>query len=75
MYELWDAESGNAIATFQTKELALAAVARIVADGEVPVEALLLGREDVRGRSAMIAKGAELLALAAATPSHPASGD
>ena len=75
MYELWDTESGNAIATFQTRESALEAVARIVADGDVPAAALLLGREDASGRSTLIAQGAELLRLTAATPKHPASGD
>lgn len=65
MYELWDRSSGNLIETFETRTAALAEVARIADEREMPVDALLLGHEDARGRTTLIAQGAELLRLTA----------
>lgn len=66
MYELWDVETGNAIATFDRRADALALV-RELAEGNEPayVGSLALGLEGAAGRTTLIAQGPALAALAA----------
>ncbi len=65
IYELWDAESGNIVGTFETKEEALAIVRDTVArHGEAFATSFLLGQEDKAGRTRQIADGPDLVALA-----------
>ena len=75
MYELWDAVSGNLLKTYPTEAAALAAV-RAFGDayGDPAAEGLGVIRADRRGRSALLAEGAALVALArgAARASSPA---
>jgi hypothetical protein len=64
-YDLWDSQTGNIIATFQTKAEALSVVREALSrHGEDYVESLLFGQEDSRGRTKPIAEGKELVSLA-----------
>ncbi len=73
-YTLWDAETRNAVAWFDTEEEALAAVRETLrADGRALAETLLLGKEDEAGQPALIAAGAALIERAEAAASHPAA--
>ena len=73
-YTLWDAETRNAVAWFDSEEEALAAVRETLrADGRELAETLLLGKEDGAGQPALIAAGAALIERAEAVASHPAA--
>ena len=73
-YTLWDAETRNAVAWFDTEEEALAAVRETLrADGRALAETLLLGKEDEAGQPALIAAGAALIERAEAASSHSAA--
>lgn len=64
-FELWDLPSRNVAGYFQTKVEALAAVrAAVKAHGRAYAEEFLLLSEDTRGRTRVIAEGAELVDLA-----------
>jgi hypothetical protein len=72
MFELWDLESGNAIASFRSRDRALAAVREFVAtQGAESAASLVLGFEDESGRSTEVAQGEALLALAGAAAPGP----
>jgi hypothetical protein len=61
-YELWNTRTGNIVGAFENEEAALEAVCKAVESyGREYAEQLLLGRENSRGRSRMIATGAELV--------------
>jgi len=73
MFELWDLASRNAVATFRTREGALAAVREYAAShGARAASSLLLGYEDESGRSTEVARGGQLMTLAQAAV-HPPS--
>lgn len=78
-YELWELESRNIIAAYSTEPHALAAIAGAIHQyGIGYVDTLALIREDGRGRSRLLAQGADLaeraLAVAAAgAGAHSAS--
>ncbi|MFN8514443.1 MAG: hypothetical protein U0232_07280 [Thermomicrobiales bacterium] len=64
-YELWDTETRNLVAEFDSQDDALAAVRHtIIADGRALAETLLLGVEDDNGKSERIAQGGALIRLA-----------
>ena len=64
-YELWDKDSGNLVAVFDSEESALASVGRTLdAHGPTAVETLALGTSDENGDGELIAEGAALLAQA-----------
>lgn len=66
-YELWDTETRNRVAVFDTEEAALAAVRHTLGtQGRYLAETLLLGTDDEEGSGDFIAKGNELIALAEA---------
>jgi hypothetical protein len=70
-YELWSKPSRSALGAFDTEAEALAAVREAVAQhGRAYAEGFAVIREDRRGRSKLVAEGAQLvdLALAAAPP-------
>ena len=71
VYELWETRSGNLMDTFATQDEALTAVREAIdLHGQAYVDSLALGRENSRGRSKVIARGAELaLRAQAAAPS------
>ena len=61
-FELWNRESGNLLGGFATEEMALAAVREAIQrNGEGYGEMLLLGSEDSRGHSKVIASGRQLV--------------
>ena len=66
MYELWNVESGNVLATFLDESAALNAVAEAVKrNGASYGDILALGRESSRGASKIVASGSQLVDLAA----------
>lgn len=69
-YALWDAETGNVVAWFDSEDDALATV-RDALGGADPesAETLFLSREDEDGQPSLIAEGPELIARAEALPS------
>jgi hypothetical protein len=61
-FEVWDLESRNLLATYETETAALAAVAQAVQlHGPDYATPLALIREDHHGRSKLLAQGAALL--------------
>ncbi len=71
-FELWDVDAGNLIGTYESEERALVVVRQALsANGADYAGALALGWEDDDGRSAVIAKGAQLAARA----EHAATGE
>jgi hypothetical protein len=65
MYELWDIETGNWVATFDDRHDALLAVRRMVAThGPDYVESLSLARSGSNAGGTTIAQGRGLLRLA-----------
>jgi hypothetical protein len=72
IYDLWDLQSGNQIATRGTREEALALVRSLLAANPPDyAEALSLGYEDERGEGGIVAEGRELAALAARSVPSP----
>lgn len=66
-FELWETRSGNLMGSYETKAQALAVIAdAILSHGRAYVETVALMRENSRGRSQLIAMGAELADLAQA---------
>jgi hypothetical protein len=73
-YDLWDSQTGNIIATFETKAAALSAVREaLVKQGEEYVATLLFGQEDSRGRTKPLAQGKELVSLVRSEASERAA--
>jgi len=62
-FELWDAASGNRLATFHTPEDAFEVIVEM-ADEDASADALTLGIEDETGCPHKIASGQSLLAIA-----------
>lgn len=61
-FELWNTGSGNLLGSFATEELALAAVREAIRrNGEGYGELLVLGSENSRGNSKVIASGRKLV--------------
>ncbi|HLH26234.1 MAG TPA: hypothetical protein VK066_27260 [Chloroflexota bacterium] len=61
-FEVWDLDSRNVLAVYETEAAALSAVARAVKHhGPDYATSLALMREDARGRSRLVAQGAALL--------------
>jgi len=64
-YQLWDTDTRNLVAEFDTQEEALAAVKRTLeVDGRALAETLFLGVDEEGGAGGVIAQGAALVALA-----------
>lgn len=62
-YELWSTETSNLLADYDTVDAAFEAVGRALQEhGPDYVSTLLLGYEDKRGRSRLVAAGEELIA-------------
>lgn len=73
MYELWNAQSRNAIDSFETRESALGAVYRLITrDGYRP-ESLYLAHVEPDGSSTPLATGDELAAAARSQVSEAAA--
>ena len=73
-YQLWDTETRNLVAEFETREEALAAVKRTLeADGRALAETLFLGVDEEGGAGGVIAQGAALVALALGAARDPGS--
>jgi ribulose bisphosphate carboxylase small subunit len=77
-YEVWSVPSGSLLATYASEAEALADVRAAFAEhGEEYVRGLLLGHEDRRGRSHLIAEGEALVQRAlqakATSPTRAAS--
>jgi hypothetical protein len=77
-FELWEMSTGNLMATYETKARALAVAAGAIrAHGPAYVDTIALVHENNRGRSRVIAQGAELaqraqqVTVADAAPSAP----
>ncbi len=65
-YQLWDVESGNQVASFDSESGGLDAVNRLLGShGREYVECLALARVAKRGTTSTIAAGADLVARAA----------
>lgn len=65
MYELWDAQSRNLIATYRSEADALSAVRTFIEDdGEESIEGVALVRHDPDGSGNVIAADAALARLA-----------
>lgn len=65
IYELWDTETRNRIAEFDSRREALVAVLDMLySDGRELAETMFLGTEDEHGRGSIIARGAGLIDLA-----------
>lgn len=63
-YELWHTPSGNALSEHPTLSAALAAVREAFdRDGDRAVDAFALIELDERGRTRVVAEGAELVSL------------
>jgi hypothetical protein len=61
-FELWNSESGNLVGSFATEAMALAAIREAIRrNGEGYGELLVLGSEDSRGNSKVIASGRQLV--------------
>ena len=66
-YELWDLDTRNLVAVFDSEAAALASIrADLRAHGRAAVENLLLGRVEEGGGGGEIAAGEELIARAQA---------
>ena len=64
-FELWNTRTGNAIGDFATEAEALAYIREAIErHGRAYVDRLLLGCEDVHGRSKPVARGQALADLA-----------
>ena len=75
-YELWNTASGNRVGEFDSREAALASVQRTIRQhGTGMVEMLALGYEDEDGEGEVIARGAELVALAQPRATRPVTAD
>jgi hypothetical protein len=74
-FELWDAESGNALGDYATEDGALAVIREAIRhDSRASVATLGLLCVNARGRATVIAEGDELAARAlAAAPSEAAT--
>ena len=73
-YQLWDTDTRNLVAEFDTQEEALAAVKRTLeVDGHELAEALFLGVDGEGEAGGVIAQGAALVALAQGTATGRAS--
>jgi hypothetical protein len=73
-YELWDAESGNAVGGYESERAALLAAAQIIARRRPEhVASLVLLRVGPRGGLKRIARGARLALRANAAASNPPS--
>ena len=65
MYEVWETQTGNLVASFRREQDALALVRdAIAAHGDAYAQNLALVREDEAGHSATIALGEQLVAKA-----------
>jgi hypothetical protein len=76
IYELWDLPSRNLVATYTSRSEALADLRAALADhGADYVADFMLGQEDTKGRSRVIAQGSHLvsLTLASVTESAPSN--
>jgi hypothetical protein len=74
-FALWDLETGNLVAAYDTEALALAVVREAVqAYGPGYVEPLALVRETSRGRSRLLAEGAALAEHAFKAPRSATTG-
>ncbi len=66
-FELWETRSGNLMGSYETEDLALAAVSEALdSHGADYIDTVALVREGPRGRSKTIATGAKLAARARA---------
>lgn len=66
-YELWDYESGNLVAVYQSEEAALEAIgADLRQHGRAAVATLTLGTAEADGAGRQIAAGEDLIARAEA---------
>lgn len=64
-YELWSTASGNRVGEFESRDTALASVRSSLQEhGADAVGSLALGFENEDGEGEVIARGAELMALA-----------
>ncbi len=73
-YQLWDTDTRNLVAEFDTQEQALAAVKRTLeVDGRALAETLFLGVDEEGGAGGVIAQGAALVALAQGAARAPGS--
>jgi len=71
-YELWSKASRSIVGAFDSEAEALAAVREALArHGRAYAEELAVIREDRRGRSTLLAEGAQLVDRAAAAVSQP----
>lgn len=67
-YELWDADTGNALGTYDTEDAALQVVrATIKSNGREVVQSVGLLRVSARGRGELVAQGEDLVARALGT--------
>lgn len=65
LYELWDTETRNRVAAFESRAAALAVVRHTVStQGRSLAEMMVLGTEDDEGEGEVIARGAGLVELA-----------
>ena len=61
-YEIWDTETNNLLGTYEAEDAALEVLSRALREhGAGYVETLLLGYENKRGRSRLIATGSSLV--------------
>lgn len=75
-YELWNTASGNRGGEFDSREEALASVQRtMLQHGTGMIETLALGYEDEDGEGEVIARGADLVALAQPRATRPVTAD
>lgn len=75
VYEIWDLDSGNRLGEYDTRDEALTEVKHALeAHGERYAATLLLDVEDDQGRTHLIAKGAQLVALARGGNGHGMAG-
>ena len=73
-YQLWDTDTRNLVAEFDTQEEALAAVKRTLeVDGRELAETLFLGVDEEGAAGGVIAQGAALVALAQSAARGPGS--
>lgn len=64
IYELWHTSSGNALSEHRTLPAAIAAVREALArDGDRAVDGLALIELDERGKTKVVAEGADILAF------------
>ncbi len=71
-YEVWDTETNNMLGGYETEDAALAVLDRALEEhGSDYVASLLLGYENSRGRSRLIAMGPALVERVRARRSRP----